>query len=245
MNKVWPAVDSSFEESLMARALDALTGGTGRANPETLRALDRAMGIALESSKPVGAYALSDVLGFDGRAVSTREGDIHSPMFARLAEKAAGGRLVAVYMLVTAGGTLDEEIRGMDSLLDRYVLDAVGSELAEIVADLVERDWTGELAAGGLEASVRVSPGYCDWVLEGQDVAFAALDAGAIGVRLTPSYLMVPVKSVSSVSLAAESLPLKVPCTVCGREGCPYRRAGRQAPAGAGAAGETPGGMSA
>lgn len=245
MKEVRPTIGPYVEEMLRARALEALTGGTGRANPETLRALHRAVEVALESSRPVGAYGLSDVLGFDGRAVSTREGDIQSPMFARLAKEAAGERLVVVYMVVTAGGALDEEIRAAASLLDKYVLDAVGSELAEIVADLVEREWKSDLTAAGLDASVRMSPGYCDWALEGQDVLFAALDAAAIGVRLTPSYLMVPVKSVSSASLAAESLPLKVPCAACGRDDCPFRRSGRGLPHGAGTAGGTYEGNSA
>ena len=223
MKIVRPELDSFALERLRAQTLDALTGGTGRANGETLRSLDEGIRRAVECADPRGEWLRTTIAGVTDAGVETSEGLIASPMFARVAGAASGGTRV-VFALVTVGEAFDEELAREDSLLDKFVLDAVGSELAEIVADIVEETWKNEIAVAGLEASLRMSPGYCDWAIQGQDVIFTALDASAVGVRLTPSCLMIPAKSVSSAAVAAERVPVKVACEICSSQDCPFRR---------------------
>ncbi|MHB8896208.1 MAG: vitamin B12 dependent-methionine synthase activation domain-containing protein [Candidatus Geothermincolia bacterium] len=227
MKIVRPAIDTIEIERLRAQTLDVLTGGTGRANPETLRALDEGVPRAVASADPHGGYVRSLIESVNDGTITTRDGNIKSAKFSNVARAASGDRCFVVFTIATVGGTFDEELDAEKSLLDRFVIDTIGSEFAEIVADLVEEEWKNEMALAGLDATVRISPGYCDWSLEGQDLIFTALDASELGVRLTPSYLMIPAKSVSSAAVAAARVPLKVPCAACGKTDCAWRRAHR------------------
>jgi hypothetical protein len=71
-----------------------------------------------------------------------------------------------------------------------------------------------------------MSPGSLgEWPLSQQRPLFASLGdvAGAIGVRLSESLLMVPAKSVSGVCFPTEESFES--CQLCPREDCPGRRA--------------------
>jgi hypothetical protein len=219
-----PAIDDAAAERLKRQTLAVLSGGTGRANSETLRALDRAVERAVAVAEPSGAYRFTPIQDVTPTGVETMFGTVKSARFARMARESSGGRRVA-FAIASAGEALDEELARDMPLLDQFVLDAVGSELAEMVADIVEVRWKEEARVLRLEASMRMSPGYCDWLLEGQSVIFKAVDGGAVGVRLTSSFLMIPAKSVSSAAVLAEEVPLPVQCVTCARTDCPFRRA--------------------
>jgi hypothetical protein len=64
-----------------------------------------------------------------------------------------------------------------------------------------------------------------DWPVQEQGPLFALLGeaAPAIGVELTPSYLMVPTKSVSGIRFPLEESFES--CQLCSRPNCPNRRA--------------------
>jgi cobalamin-dependent methionine synthase I len=59
------------------------------------------------------------------------------------------------------------------------------------------------IAAGfrgrGLQATKRYAPRYGDFELEAQAPLLGLLDAGRIGITLTPEHLMLPAKSVSGL----------------------------------------------
>jgi hypothetical protein len=223
MKIVRPVIDSIAVERLRVQTLGVLSEGTGRASDETKRALDAGIDRAVECAEPGGEYVTSSVVEIVPGGVETADGFIASPMFARIAGRASDGARV-MFALATLGEALDEELRKKGSLLETFVLDAVASELAEIVADMVEEVWKNEASLARREGSLRMSPGYCDWPLTGQNVLFTALDASAIGVRLSPSYLMIPSKSVSSAAVVASHVPLLAPCVTCPKADCPFRR---------------------
>ncbi len=224
MRIVEPEIDDYVTGRLREQSLGSLSNGTGRVSDETLRALDRALEKAVAAADPKGAYKRSLIDDVTATGVVIREGEVRSARFATLARAARGERPMVVFALATVGGTFSEVLDAEESLLDKYVLDAVGSQLAEIVADLVETEWRNDLAASGYDSSLRMSPGCCDWDLDGQNVVFTILDASAIGVRLAPGYLMIPEKSASSASVAAESVPMQSACSACGKNECPFRK---------------------
>jgi len=82
-------------------------------------------------------------------------------------------------------------------------LDAAASEAAEMTASHVVQTVLGKVRHAGRATdetrALGYSPGYCGWNLTGQRALFAALDPGAIGITLSDSCLMEPVKSVSGV----------------------------------------------
>jgi len=80
------------------------------------------------------------------------------------------------------------------------------------------------LKSAELESSMRISPGYCDWLLRGQTVVFNALNARSLGIELLPSFAMMPKKSVSSVAIAARRVFIQAICAFCGKTDCSWRR---------------------
>ena len=87
-----------------------------------------------------------------------------------------------------------------------YTLDAMASVAADGAAETVERRFASALRARGWAApdgaALRYSPGYCGWDVTGQRRLFATLEPGRIGLTLTDSCLMQPLKSVSGVLIA-------------------------------------------
>jgi hypothetical protein len=86
-----------------------------------------------------------------------------------------------------------------DDLLLGYVLDAAGSEFAELLADQVHQAVAAFGRARQLGSSNRYSPGYCGWATVEQKQLFALLPPGFCGISLSASALMTPIKSVSCV----------------------------------------------
>lgn len=86
------------------------------------------------------------------------------------------------------------------------ILDAMASVAAEGVADAAERRYEALLREGGWAARegavLRYSPGYCGWDITGQRKLFARLEPARVGITLSDSCLMRPLKSVSGVMIA-------------------------------------------
>ncbi len=116
-----------------------------------------------------------------------------------------GAEALALYA-VTIGAAISDEITG---LFDRgeyaagSVLDAVASAGTERLAEVVQTDWLEQQGLGGTptaaRASLRYSPGYCGWHVSGQRALFDALEPERIGIELSESSLMQPIKSTTGV----------------------------------------------
>jgi hypothetical protein len=83
------------------------------------------------------------------------------------------------------------------------MLDGAASEGAELAAQVLEQEYIRYLVSGdtpirGMSA-LQFSPGYCGWHISGQRKLFEFLQPAEIGLELTDSYLMRPLKSVSGV----------------------------------------------
>jgi hypothetical protein len=202
-------------------------GGRENVDPAILATLDEALDVAARVVRPNGTYRILPVLGTSSKGVRTEAGTIRSAMFTRLVEMCRGDPSV-VFMMATLGEEL-ENTCGADEPVSRQLLfDTVGSELAEMVADMLESDWRAHLDALGLQYTQRFSPGYCDWALDGQRVIAASLDPERVGVRLTSHFVMIPSKSVSAVAAVAKEVPIPVPCVFCAKDDCPWRRSPRR-----------------
>jgi len=177
--------------------------------------------------EPAYSYVIRDVEMVQGPRVVI-EGSItfKSQVIARLLEQC---QKVAVF-LVTIGNHLEEMVCRLaeDKLvLQAAVLDAIGSDIAETVADFVQGK-VGEVAgAQGLCISRRFSPGYCDWDVRQQRNVFRAMNGDCAGIRLTEGCLMLPRKSVSGVIGIGPSwanLEQYNPCETCDKLDCAWRR---------------------
>jgi hypothetical protein len=106
-------------------------------------------------------------------------------------------------------------------------LDGLASAAAEALAEAACRRFDQMAAAEGLAAGLPLNPGMDGWpLLEAQRQLFSLLPADEIGVRLSPSGVMEPLKSVSlALGLGgAEEIARGRTCDVCTmRETCRYK----------------------
>lgn len=78
------------------------------------------------------------------------------------------------------------------------ILDAVGSESAEALAEKIDDLIQAKARRDGFSTLMRFSPGYGDWTIFDQAKILKILNAKKIGVKLTKSYIMTPEKSVTA-----------------------------------------------
>jgi hypothetical protein len=125
--------------------------------------------------------------------------------------------------VATCGRELDELEIDADEFLAGFWLDTLkATSLLESIRYL--NDYLDRTYALGRTSSM--SPGSGDvsvWPIEQQKELFSLLGdvTGAIGVELTPSYLMVPNKTVSGIRFPTE-IDFRT-CQLCHREDCPSR----------------------
>ena len=109
--------------------------------------------------------------------------------------------------VATLGDPLPARIRHLfeeDALAEAWMLDAVASSAADLLADRLADRFRRKLVERGLERTrvLPYSPGYCGWPTRGQRPLFEALRPEEIGVTLNDSCLMSPIKTVSGVLVA-------------------------------------------
>jgi len=133
--------------------------------------------------------------------------------------------------ICTIGSALEEEVRELtrkNQLALATAVDAVGSEMVESLADALETHICKEAAMQGLSSRPRFSPGYGDWPLDsGQKTIFSLLPAHRVGMSLSDTFLMNPLKSISfamKLSTSAPTEPRAPKCALCDEGTCPYRR---------------------
>ena len=135
---------------------------------------------------------------------------------------------VVAVALCTIGPALESEssrLAGEGDLLGAVLLDAFGSAAAEAAAESLNAHVRDAARPLGLAAAPRISPGYGTWDVRGQGPLLGLLPAGALGVTLTPGFMMIPRKSVSfAANLVAGPLEKEDPaCSRCGRTACEHR----------------------
>lgn len=140
---------------------------------------------------------------------------------------------ISVFAICTIGKDLENLSRDYlkrGELAKGVILDAIASHAAEQTAEEVNQIILNELSdtIQEKEVSCRFSPGYCQWELDkGQKQIFSLLDSEKIGVSLTTSMMMNPVKSVSfAINIGVEvdkELGIRG-CENCDMINCAYRR---------------------
>ncbi len=192
--------------------------------PEKIeRTLDDILLSVQKTAHPKGIYRILPILGTDTDNILTKAGPIQSTLFTRLAHACSGDRFIA-FTIATLGNELEKISYPDTGIYYQWIFDKLGSELVEMVADIIEEDWKTQSGVSGLEFSSRFSPGYCDWPLKEQHVIFNSVDASQIDVCLTPHFVMSPLKSVSAISIAAKQVPYKTPCRFCNKRNCKWRK---------------------
>ena len=125
--------------------------------------------------------------------------------------------------IATCGRELDELPIPSDDLVRAYCLDAIKRMVLTSAVGYLRDHLAGRYLPGEMS---RMSPGALeDWPITQQKELFSLFGdvEGLIGVRLTESFLMVPVKSVSGVLFPSQVRFES--CQLCPREVCEGRKA--------------------
>jgi len=125
--------------------------------------------------------------------------------------------------IATCGRELEETPGGAGDALREYWLEELKVMALEAAVAYVQDRIESKYRPGKMSA---MSPGsLADWPITQQRELFSVFGdvEGKIGVRLTDSFLMVPIKSVSGMLFPTEASFES--CGLCPREGCPGRRA--------------------
>ncbi|MGB2936758.1 MAG: vitamin B12 dependent methionine synthase [Phycisphaerae bacterium] len=185
------------------------------------RAFGALLDAALEVARPKAVYKESYV---EARGDETVTVDGVTFTSRALRANLEGVHRVFPYV-ATCGREVDAAGRGLEDFLQQYWLDTIKADL--LGASL--RRLGGHLERRfGLGRTSTMSPGAGDvavWPIEEQGRLFSLFGdvEDLIGVELTDSFLMIPIKSVSGIRFPTE-IEFQS-CQLCRREGCPSRRA--------------------
>ena len=186
--------------------VDQVLRGQG-ADPAIIRRRSPSLVAVAEKAIREGIHALKPEMLYRRLAV---EGVIHDRIQLEGGNELRGtliGQHLApavevILMLCTIGAQLDEEVsQAVDSdTVFGLALDGLGSAAVEALANAACHQFESEAEARGLETSIPLSPGMIGWpVEEGQPQILGALEADQIGISVTPSWVMLPRKSLSMV----------------------------------------------
>lgn len=132
------------------------------------------------------------------------------------------------FFVATSGDEFEDMRKATEDsgdMVKAYIIDSIGSVIAEKATDRMEEALASLLAPAGWKHTNRFSPGYCGWHVSDQHDIFALFpDGKPCGVTLTSSALMLPIKSVSGViGLGANVRHLDYTCGLCDYKLC-YKR---------------------
>ena len=131
--------------------------------------------------------------------------------------------------LVTIGPKLPRETTKLlneGNFVDGVILDAIGSAGAEEIANIINDEINTKAKTEGFEYSRRFSPGYCSWDVKDQHLIFSELPGNEIGVSLSDSNMMTPIKSVTfAINLGKQIKESRWEnrCKYCEIGDCSYR----------------------
>ena len=114
-----------------------------------------------------------------------------------------------------------KEKQKQNDFLVEYVVDLIGSEIAESIAKWMHNKIISEIEDRGMQCSNRYSPGYCGWDVKEQSKLFSYFPKNYCNISLTESALMNPIKSVSGIVGIGENICYEdYPCETCRVQYC-------------------------
>ncbi|NJD57785.1 MAG: hypothetical protein C3F13_04805 [Anaerolineales bacterium] len=190
----------------LAYDVDAVLRGQG-ADPAVLRArrpalveiAERARQESLSLLAPRVVYREYTVAGVQHERLLLGESKrLESSLLARQLAPATK----VIILLATIGDELEECVSKIweADMVYALALDGAGSGAVEALANAACRYFEKKALEEGLQASIPFSPGMVNWsVAEGQPQIFELLGEDGSIVSLTPSFVMIPRKSLTMV----------------------------------------------
>lgn len=199
--------------------------GKQKADEKTLNLIADAFAELEHASEKRMTYRIFDMHITDDEGILIDHMQIHSKNLLK--------NLKGCEQVILLGATLGIKV---DLLMKRYsytdmarvvVLQACAAAMLEEYLDERQRDLSKEMEKEGFYLRPRFSPGYGDFsILHQKDILSMTDAAKKIGLTMTDSSMLTPVKSVTALiglSRQQENCHIKG-CEVCGKNDCKYRR---------------------
>lgn len=212
-----------IDRAILERVLGYRSGGT----PEVVHTLID--GILPDVPARVGIRCGFRILPVGSVTVSDDSFSCAGTRFSSgsIIAKQLGKSSTLALFLATVGPKLEEwskELMAEGDILRGYIVDAIASETVEQAAEWLENKIGERALQAGWKITNRYSPGYCGWSVAEQHQLFSLLPEGFCGISLTPSALMLPIKSVSGIiGVGPDVKRGAYPCSICDLKDC-YRR---------------------
>lgn len=134
-----------------------------------------------------------------------------------------------ILMAVTLGAEVDRRLRKYEitNIAKAAVFQACSAAYLEEYCDHIQEELALEMLHEGKYLRPRFSPGYGDFSISHQKEFLQCLDASKkIGLTMTESYMLTPVKSVTAVIGVSKTNAQchKSGCESCDKTDCLYRR---------------------
>lgn len=178
-------------------------------------------------ARPCGIYRIDHVRELTDSRLTLSSGAAYTGAAAGYLH---GSERVATFLVTIGRGP--ERLSRMwlrrGRTLEASIVDAWASECAEAATERCHADIRAWAHAAGYAVTSRFSPGYCGLSLAHQRVLFQTISASRLGVRLTESCLMLPIKSVSGLIGIGPARRIRAeqpPCVACDHPACRQRRA--------------------
>jgi len=175
-----------------------------KVTPQVERLLEKALSLYESLTEPRGLMAEISLPDFEDVFHGEGNNDLPAPL-PEIVKKANGVALFAATIGEPVSRTIEQLFQQNDPAT-ACLLDGIASERTEAAVDRLAGTYLDSLLEEGLaDSGTRVlaySPGYCGWHLTGQRKLFSFLNPERIGVRLSHTCLMSPIKSVSGVLVA-------------------------------------------
>ncbi len=212
------------DQPALMKRLRVKPGGPNEAEVNAMLAEARAI------ARPKGVYKISFIEG--------REDDRVMIDGITFTSRVLSGNLEGLHRVfafaATCGVELDAWAHGFGDMLKRYWADAIAEAALRNAINCVETTLTGlyvpseasQPADGQGTQLAEMNPGSLeDWPINEQAQLFRLLGEGGarIGVQLTETFLMNPVKSVSGIYFLSQDGYAN--CQLCPREVCSNRKA--------------------
>lgn len=183
--------------------------------------------LALEKAKqictPIGGFSVFDKCNIN---TANNSIEIDTQLFSPdkiVVTQLKNSQKIAVFVCTAGEGItqLANENSANGDVIMAYVLDTIGSIVADKTAVILQRELEKIVRIDSLNISDGFSPGYCDWSVAEQHKLFSLLPSSFCGITLSASALMQPVKSVSGIIGIGKNLSQKgYQCHWCTDKDC-------------------------
>jgi hypothetical protein len=218
-------LDLIFDVDAVLRGQGADASILRARRPGLVKIADEAMQESFSLLQPKVVYQEFAIQGVQHERLNLHNGQmIESKLLVQ--HLAAASRIIVI--LATIGKALEEKVsRIRDSnMVYGLALDGAGSAAVEALANAACQYFEKNAAGDGMQVSIPLSPGMVNWpVSEGQPQIFHMLGEEVTAVHLTPSYIMIPEKSLTMVmGIGTDMKSYGRACDFCTmRETCRYQ----------------------